>query len=173
MDTETRIQRWLGIAANLAILAGLIFVLAGLRQNTEQLRVQLRDQINSRLYDNNRVLMGENPISAIEKSVLDPESMTYADFRIVDAYLINAVHEWEDRYSMHRAGLAPAEEWTDRVDEDVAWFFGNQFAKSWWAETGALVLPPELAEYVSAAIEAVPDGATYEFFEAVRIRAPG
>jgi len=171
MQARERAHSWLSLLANLAILAGIVLVILQLSQNTEHLRLQLRDQINSRMYENNRMLMGENPMQAIERSVLEPEEMTYSDFRIVDAFLINTVNEWEDRYLMYQSGLAEVDEWRTRVDEDVEWFFGNRFAKNWWRTVGASIMEPELADYVTAAIEAIPETSTYEFFEAARIPA--
>lgn len=162
---------WLGLIANLAILAGIALVLVELRQNTEHLRLQLLDQINGRLYENNRALMGDDPVRSIEKSVLSPAEMTYGDFRVVDAYLINAVHEWDDRYSLYQAGLVSEDEWKRTVDEDVEWFFGNPFAKSWWRANGPGVFPSELAEYVTRVIDSVADTATYGFFRETRDRA--
>lgn len=166
-----RVQAWLGLVANLAILAGIVLVVAELRQNTLHLRLQLLDQINSRLYENNRVLMGANPVEAIEKSVTNPAEMTYADFRVVDAYLINAVHEWEDRYALYQAGLVNADEWKRTVDEDVPWFFGNPFAKDWWRTNGSSVFPLELADYVTLTIESVTDTASYHFFQETKSRS--
>jgi len=171
MEAREGRPRWLSLVANLVILAGILLVVLELRQNTDHLRLQLRDQINSRLYENNRALMGDNPLASIEKSIVDPEAMTYSDFRIVDAYLINAVNEWEDRYFMYEAGLAEAAEWRHRVDEDVEWFFGNQYAKNWWHTNGAVLIEPELADYVTSAIANVSETATYDFFEATRVRS--
>jgi len=91
MRSWERVQGWIGLVANAAILVGIVLVVMELRQNTDHLRLTLRDQINSRLYENNRVLMGDNPLPAIERSLFEPDAMSYSEFRIMDAYLINAV----------------------------------------------------------------------------------
>lgn len=168
MPASKRLETWLSLTANLAILVGLGLVLLELKQNTNHVRLQLLDQITSRLYDNNRVLMGENPLEAIERSVIAPERMTYSDFRVVDAYLVNAINEWEDRYRLADEGLVGPDQWRRRVDEDVSWYFGNRFAKKWWQENGPSLIEPGLAEYVSRAVASVSDSATYGFFEATR-----
>ena len=96
MPRADRINSWLSLTANLAILVGIVLVLIELKQNTEHLRLQLRDQINARIYENNRALLaGGATVSAIAKSVTDPENLTYQEFRIVDAHLINIINEWE------------------------------------------------------------------------------
>jgi hypothetical protein len=53
MATSDRINSWLSLSANLAIFVGIVLVLIELNQNTEHLRLQLRDQINARMYENN------------------------------------------------------------------------------------------------------------------------
>ncbi len=98
-----RASTWLSLAASLAILVGLVLVAIELNQNTEHLRLQLMDQIIARSSEGNRALLGENPTAAIEKSVREPESLTHAEFLIVDAYLINVLSVWEDRFFVYTA----------------------------------------------------------------------
>jgi len=172
VNTE-KIANWLQIAGNLGILFGLVAVIVQLNQNTEHLKLQLVDQINSRLYQNNRDVMGENPTAAIEKSVVDPSGMTFAEFKIVDAYLINAVNDWEDRYYLYQAGLVDESYWKRQIDGDASWFFGNPFAKHWWRIAGSPVIEHEVAEYVDQTLASVEDDDTYSYFEKSRIRQPG
>ncbi len=170
MTKWERVERWINLSANLAVLAGIVLVLMQLTQNTEHLRLQLVDQINNRMYENNRALLGEDPVEAIEKSVLAPESMTFSDFLIVDVYLINALNTWEDRYSLYEADLVEADAWQSRVDGDVVWYFGNRFAKNWWIATGSNFFEPEFVEYVDGAIRSVSENETLQFFERSRVQ---
>jgi len=170
MPKWDRLQKWITLTANVAILLGIVLLLFELSQNTKHLRLQLVDQINSRQYQNNRDVMGENPMEAISKSVTEPENMSFSDFRIVDAYLINGVSSWEDTYFLYEVGLARTDEWRGRIDDDVAWYFGNRFAKKWWRTTGVGIVEPEFGEYISLAIESVSDDATYGFFEKSRVQ---
>ncbi len=170
MTKWERVERWIKLSANLAVLAGIVLILMQLTQNTEHLRLQLVDQINSRLYENNRALLGEDPVEAIEKSVLEPESMTFSDFLIVDVYLFNALNGWEDLYRLYQADLVEADAWQSRVDGDVVWYFGNRFAKNWWIATGSSFFEGEFAEYVDGAIRSVSENETLQFFERSRVQ---
>ena len=162
----------LSLVANLAILLGIILVGIELKQNTEHLKLQLIDQTITRMTDDNRVLMGENPVIAIEKSVLEPENMTFADFKIVDAYLINGVNAWEDRFFLYQAELLEAKDPQRKVDEEVDWYFGNRFAKQWWRTSGASIVEEEFRQYVDKAIAGAEIGKTIEFWEKSRVVAP-
>ncbi len=159
-----RASTWLSLVAGLAILVGLVLVAIELNQNTKHLRLQLMDQIIARSNENNRALLGENPTAAIEKSVREPESLTHAEFLIVDAYLINALSVWEDRFFLYTAGLVDAPDWKQKIEEEAAWYFGNRFAKSWWRESGQPFAEPEIARYIEEALQAVGDDETYNYW---------
>ena len=150
MQRLDRTNSWLSLLASLAILVGLVLVAIELNQNTEHLRLQLLDQITARANENNRALLGENPTAAIEKSVREPENLTYAELLIVDAHLINVLSGWEDRFFLHEAGLVDASDWKQKIDEEVNWFFGNRFARTWWR---VRVDPPRIPhEHVTALV---------------------
>ncbi len=167
-----RANTWLPLVASLAILVGLVLVAIELNQNTEHLRLQLMDQIIARSNENNRALLGENPTAAIEKSVREPESLTHAEFLIVDAYLINVLSVWEGRFFLYKAGLVDAPDWKQKIEEEAAWYFGNRFAKSWWRESGQAFVEPEVARYIEEALQAVGDDDTYNYWRRTLPTAP-
>ena len=164
MQRLDRASSWLSLVASLAILVGLILVAIELNQNTEHLRLQLLDQSAARETESNLALLGENPTAAIEKSVREPENLTYAEFRIVDAYLISVLSGWEDRFFLYEAGLVDASDWKQKVDEEIDWYFGNRFAKNWWRETGNVVVERDFARYIDEALQAVGDDDTYNYW---------
>ncbi len=159
---------WPSMVDSLAIIAGLVLVAIELNQNTKHLRLQLLDQITARANENNRALLGENPTAAIEKSVREPENLTYAELLIVDAHLINVLSGWEDRFFLYEEGLVEASDWERKIEEEVNWFFGNRFAKTWWRESAREFVEPEVARYIDEALEAVGDDDTYNYWQRTR-----
>ncbi len=173
MQRPNRTNSWLSLVSGLAILVGLVLVAIELNQNTEHLRLQILDQITARANENNRALLGENPTAAIEKSVREPENLTYAELLIVDAHLINVVSGWEDRFFLYEAGLVEASDWERKIEGEVNWFFGNRFAKTWWRESGREFVEPEVARYIDEALEVVGEHDTYNYCQRTRpIAAP-
>ncbi len=152
------------MAATLAIIVGLVLVAIELNQNTEHLRLQLTDQITARMNENNRALLGENPTAAIAKSINEPQNLTYAEFRIVDAYLINVLGVWEDRYFLNEAGLVDASDWKQRIEEEVAFELGSRFAKNWWREAGRAFAEPEVARVIDEALHTVGDDDSSDYW---------
>lgn len=86
MDSD-RLNRWLSLAANLALLIGLILAALEIRQNSQLTRMQLVNEGNLGANQLYTAIMGENPMDAFSKSVENPEAMTFADFMVVDAFL--------------------------------------------------------------------------------------
>ena len=76
-----QLNRWLSLVANLAILVGLVLVAIELNQNTRQLSLELGWQINQKMFENNRDLLGDNPARIYAKSVLSLRSSHLKNFR--------------------------------------------------------------------------------------------
>lgn len=73
------------ILANVGVIAGIVFLGIELNQNTRQLALELEWQVNDRMIQNNRDLMGTNPVSVFVKSVVSPEELTYEEFQAASA----------------------------------------------------------------------------------------
>jgi len=73
-----RLNRWLALAANLGLLAGLIMVALQLNQTSELARAQLINEGNITESQVWAGLMGEDPAEAIAKSIENPSEMTFA-----------------------------------------------------------------------------------------------
>ena len=86
MDSEN-MSKWLTLGANIGILIGLVLVVIQIRQNSDLLRLQfISDEFMTETSSEN-LLIGDSPADAIMKAMYSPEDMTYADFRVNDAYL--------------------------------------------------------------------------------------
>ncbi len=130
MNVE-KVNASLTVGANIGVLIGLIVLIAELNQSTDHLRLQVMDQISAREFTHNSIFLAENPAPVIEKSLIEPENITYTEFRVLDAYLINALSLWERQFFLYQAGLVESTSWKTKVEEDANWYFGNKFAKSW------------------------------------------
>ena len=86
-----KVSASLTVGANIGVLIGLIVLIVELNQNTDHLRLQVMDQINARQVTHNAIFLAENPAPVIEKSLIDPENITYTEFLLLDAYLMNVM----------------------------------------------------------------------------------
>lgn len=159
-----RLNAILTLCANLGVLAGLVVLIVELEQNTDHLRLQLLDQINARQSAHNTIFLSENPGTVIEKALLEPESLSFTEFQIMDAYLMNALNGWEDRFFLYQAGLVGEADWKSKIDEEAAWYLGSAFGKTWWQGTAREYFEPEFSRHVDAAVARLRDGDSYAYW---------
>ena len=161
MIVSDRVNSWLSLVANVGILVGLVLVAIELNQNTDQLKLQLVFQTTQKIFDNNRDLLGDNPTPAITKSITNPDDLTYEEFLIASAFVLNQLNEWEDRFLIYQAGLISDRDWKRHVDENAGWTLGNRFAQRYWRVSSS-VFEPEFSAYVDNAIMTIDEQSTYK-----------
>ena len=120
----------------------------------------------------NLIFLAENPAPVIEKSLTEPENITYTEFRVLDAYLINALSLWEAQFFLYQAGLVDSIDWKTKVEQDASWYFGNKFAKKWWENAGKDVFEKEFADHVDQVLRNMSDDESYEFWLNSQIISP-
>nr|CAM58115.1 hypothetical protein [uncultured marine microorganism] len=115
-----KVNASLTLVANIGVLIGLVVLIIELNQNTDHLRLQVMEQIRAREFTNNLIFLAENPAPVIEKSLTEPENITYTEFRVLDAYLINALSLWEAQFFLYQAGLVDSIDWKTKVEQDAS-----------------------------------------------------
>lgn len=152
MDSD-KINKWLTLGANIGILVGLALVIFEIRQNSELLRLQFINDDLLIIADSETPLLGDNPATTMMKSIFSAEEMTYADYRIVDAYLTRKMEILVRRYQLGQEGIIDENAWKT-VGFAYSWHFGNQFAQAWWKHDGRKAYSdvPELVDHVDQKI---------------------
>ena len=161
MFNSERVNSWIAIMANVGILTGLVLVAIELNQNTEQLALELEWQVNERMIENNRALLGDNPTPIYVKSIMNPEELTYEEFQVASAFVLNFLGVWEDRNFLYQAGLLSDQDWKRFIDDDISLTLGYRFAQELWTTTKRL-FEPELVQYVDEKLPYVDTGANYQ-----------
>jgi hypothetical protein len=134
-----RLSRWLAFGANVGVLIGLGVLIVELRQSSAIAEAQFYlDQIET-----NEALeiamLGDSPAAVWEKSVFDPESLSPAEIRVMDAYLGSRLYVWWNMFELEQRGFDEPGTTAANIRDSVAYFFGSAFAQSWWnqeRETG-------------------------------------
>ena len=170
MDSQN-MSKWLTLGANIGILIGLILVVIQIRQNSDLLRLQFINDEYLSQSSSEKLLIGDNPADAIMKAMYSPEDMTYADFRVNDAYLISKIDLMYRRYQLGQEGIFDEDEWKETdIGFSFEWLFGNRFSRLWWEHEGrgAYSNVPELVEYVDSRIKSVSDDMSTRSWETIR-----
>lgn len=143
MKTE-KLNRWLSVGGNFAVLIGLIVVAYQINLETELARVQLFSDATTAINEFNHALLGDNPTEVVAKSMEDPHSLTTAEMQVMDAYLTTALYEIRRLEILQREGLL-AEGSMYGIHH---YWFGSQFAKAWFEEFGTDGVFPINAEQI-------------------------
>ena len=158
-----QVNNRLSLVANLGILVGLAFVAIELNQNTRQLSLELEWQINQKMFENNRDLLGDNPAPIYAKSVLSPEELTFEEFQVASAFVFNFLGVAEDRFFLYQQGLLTDQAWKDYVDDDIDLTLGYRFAQAFW-RTSKSIFEPEFVQYVDTKLREVDANANYQWY---------
>jgi len=165
----------ISIAANVGIIAGLILVALQLRQNATLARVQILSQDIS---DERAVeigMFGDSGAIAWAKSVEDPGSMTSAEIKVVDGWLINQVQGWLRMQLLEAEGLVPSGATEARIRTGVDFYFGNTFAKTWWKYESQRGYEPAFVDLIDSALREIDEHRNRRWLDDLRseVRADG
>ena len=163
MIDKEKIARFSARLANVAILVGLVLVAYELRQNTDQLSLELEWQINQKMFENNRDFQDKYTASIYAKSITNADELTFEEIIVVTGLITNLLNVWEDRYFLYKQGLTEDSEWKKFIDEDIGLTLGNSFAQNYWHATKGM-FPRELVAYVDAKLPEVDDTSTYQWW---------
>ena len=124
------------ILGNLGLLIGIALVVVQINQNSDLVREQLyqsrwTDRLNWFIAE-----MGENPADALQKAVEAPSELTYAEFRVVRAYMLHTVEYQMRIMEMGKLGMFDPDWWRMPYDPNhpaytegvLAEVFGNKIA---------------------------------------------
>lgn len=111
-----RLNRWLTLGANVAVLVGIVLLIYELQQNREMMRAQTRNEISSRLVDIQMTVasspqLADTLVRGRSGDELSPaEQLQFAN-RNVAMY-----RYWENVHYQYRLGLYDEEEFTSQRD---------------------------------------------------------
>ena len=130
MDLE-RVNHWLLLFSQTGILVGLILVGLQIQQDNELTQLQIFSETTSSRIQLQEALIGEDSAAIVMKSLTQPELLSLAELRVMDAYLIAAVNEERRRMVLRDNDLQ-----VDAVEEEdvLLYYFGNDFAQAWWQQ---------------------------------------
>ena len=156
-----RLNRWLTLAANVGVLIGIVFLALEIRQNSDHLALQLEFAVPThKIFEINRDLMDPSVATILGKAIESPEELTFEQGLVASSFVLNALNEWEDRYLLHKAGLASVIDWKRHIRENINWTLGSRFALAVYSSNRD-AFEIEFVEYVDELLGEVPEDGTY------------
>lgn len=128
-----RISKVLTLGANIGVVLGLALLIMEIRQNAALTRSTLESQKNSFLAQIETSMTSPENLEAWVKSIRHPETMTDKDIKIMDAYLLSVMLQWDQVLHMVKNGLLSREDAKYHIKNCAPFTFGSRFAKKWYA----------------------------------------
>jgi hypothetical protein len=159
----SKLSDWLQVAANIGIVLGLVLVGVQLKQNSDLARIQLVYAESQSSIDLELEVVGEQGAATWAKSIEDPENLTLAEIRIMEALLWGFAENLRGTYRLAELGLLEEEDWRRRVDSEVTFYLSDRYSIAWWTNYGAasdsypMVLRDAINEVIAADNRSVTD----------------
>jgi hypothetical protein len=129
MNTE-KFGRWLTLAANLGVIAGLILVAVQINQNTQITKAQIANDYFLADMALELAMMGEDPAVSWNRAVYAPDELTSEDAVVLDRFFNYGLVQIHRLQEMDKMGMAH-EGWQERL-EYLGWHLGNEVGRRWW-----------------------------------------
>ena len=127
-----KLADWLQLGANVGILAGLVMVALQMNQNEELLRLQLTNQFHESYIAADTAIAGEDMYLILQKSIDDPENLTYGEMRALESHTFSPLNRWINLYRLAQDGLLDDSLWRAQVQMDAPYYFGTRYGRAWW-----------------------------------------
>jgi len=148
--------RWLQIASNIGILAGLVLVCFQLEQNNELLKTQVMTDESRRVAEQEWILVGEEGARVWAKSMDHPNDLDLQEQRIMEAIFYSELESWNHIRRLSTQGLVDID-WTARIFGEAGYYLGYPYGRAWWSVIRAYdSTPQDLSQVIDEALESDP-----------------
>ena len=129
-----KISEWLQVIGSFGVLAGLILVALQIQQNTVLVRAELISNDSDAWISIDASKQSERFASVLAKSIVNPQELNAAEILELDGYFFTYIDQLIRDRELYDLGVFdnPME---SLVRGSLSDYFGNEFARAWWAET--------------------------------------
>ncbi len=133
MRTED-LSHWLGLAANLAVLAGIVLLIAELGQNRDLMRAQTRHALSMGIVEQLVAVAGNNQFASVIRRGETDEPLTADELYQFRARTRALFRYWENVHYQYREGLYDEVEFASHRDAWRAYMGLSIGAVRLWCE---------------------------------------
>jgi hypothetical protein len=144
-----KLNRWLSLAANIGVIAGIIFLGIEIRQNTSVTRSAASQEISGAQVDF-FMRVAESPDLARVVKVATESPGELSELEVLRyQYVTGAVFMlMEGAYKQYRLGFLPAAGW-EPYERLITSFLNNPISRSWWVNSSAVFSPEFEAKVIA------------------------
>jgi hypothetical protein len=165
---ESKINEWLQVIGSFGVLAGLILVALQIQQSTVLVRAELRSNASDAWIAIDASKQSESFASVLAKSIVNPQELTAAEILELDGYLFTYIDQLGRDRDMYDEGIFddPPEA---LVRGSLYDYFGNEFARAWWAET-KWKFDTDIVDAIEGEMENISVSQDVEYIERIKAR---
>ncbi|PHR54025.1 MAG: hypothetical protein COA47_16170 [Robiginitomaculum sp.] len=165
-----RLNYWLTLGANIGVVLGLMVLIIEVRQNANLSRAAMEADKNNMLVDIELNIARPEIAKIWQKSIRNPESLTDAEMRTVEALLVSTMLQWDLRFQMENAGLASRGDARQHVLNSAQFYFGSRFAKKWWGFQDSGWEGTRMMEVAGPIIDGVDENFLADYMDNLRLQ---
>ncbi len=144
------LNKWLTLAANIGILASIVFLGAQIQQNSQMMEVQALTMNTATRVQTDLVVIGENPVAAFYKYFSGSSDLSDEELMIVGGWLSAASWQFRNSYHLYELGIISEEAWQAEVNM-IAGYYGTPIGRAFW-NAGKPFYPAQYVEAVEPAV---------------------
>jgi hypothetical protein len=154
-----RLNAWMGLAGNIAILLGLVALAVEINANTKALSVQAMENTMAMIQERKLDFAGNIDLQALDaKATLNPAELTPAELLGMISWLEVRINTAERRFDLFKEGVVPETDWHESLSA-VPYYLGTKFGQLAWSEIKeAYAYKPEFVAAIDS--ELANSGAT-------------
>jgi len=155
---SAKLNDWLTLIANVAVVGGIVFLAVEIRQNNELLRSESRQTLVSN--DVTSLAANLENVDVFAKLVSQEELSAEDQLRLSFMYMLD-LRNREFEYFQYINGLLDEETWL-AYRHVIVVNHSSDLGRSWWNEIGRRIVDPEFAKLVGELLADAPPDDTYE-----------
>jgi len=163
---NTKLDRWIGVVGNLAVVIGLVVVAVELRQTSVIANGELSSEFMANWQEFDRSRQDPSFAAVYAKSIERPDELTLTEQIQLDAHYWSAMNQLELARMLVEAGLFN-HTYERILQENVRSFMTTPYAQAWWTSYRDRFADSTTAAIVDRELAAVPPETARDFFRAI------
>lgn len=128
-----RINAWLSLTGNIAILLGLVALAIEISGNTAAMRIQVMDNAAASDMERQLIIATSPELRDLYvKALFNSSELTLADTWGISSYLGQRLSVIKTKYLRHLDGATTNADWED-TKRQAAYFLGTKFGRKYWS----------------------------------------
>ena len=157
MDAR-KLNRWLGVATNIGVIIGLVFLAIEIHQNSEMLKLTSSRESTAAL-QNVTIQQMQPEIAEIIGKAYDNKQLSLSETITLEGFLMSYLFVLQEDFIDYQAGLFPEEKWQTHVPI-IRFMFLPDPARLWWLTFREMYVE-DFRTLVTTEIEKLPDPIGY------------